>query len=183
MSIEFKINDITVSAEPGEMIVNVAARYGIEIPTLCHDPKIKSYGACGMCVIEAKGGGKLLRSCSTEVNDRTAGMEYYTDTPRTIQARKLALELLMSDHTGDCRPPCMEACPAETDCQGYVGLIANGFDKEAYRLIKDKIPLPASIGRVCPHPCEKKCRRGQLDKPVSIAALKRFAGDRKLSSI
>ena len=183
MSIEFKINDITVSAEPGEMIVNVAARYGIEIPTLCHDPKIKSYGACGMCVIEAKGGGKLLRSCSTEVNARTEGMEYYTDTPRTIQARKLALELLMSDHTGDCRPPCMEACPAETDCQGYVGLIANERYDEAYRLIKDKIPLPASIGRVCPHPCEKKCRRGRLDKPVSIAALKRFAGDKKLASI
>ena len=181
MSIEFKINDITVSAEPGEMIVNVAERYGIEIPTLCHDPKIKSYGACGMCVIEAKGGGKLLRSCSTEVNERTAGMEYYTDTPRTIQARKLALELLMSDHTGDCRPPCMEACPAETDCQGYVGMIANGMDAEALSLIMEKIPLPASIGRVCPHPCEKKCRRGQLDKPVSIAALKRFAGDVNLA--
>ncbi len=180
MSIEFKINDITVSAEPGEMIVNVAARYGIEIPTLCHDPKIKSYGACGMCVIEAKGGGKLLRSCSTEVNERTAGMEYYTDTPRTVQARKLALELLMSDHTGDCRPPCMEACPAETDCQGYVGLIANGMDREALSVIMDKIPLPASIGRVCPHPCEKKCRRGQLDKPVSIANLKRFAADMNL---
>ncbi|MBO4325716.1 MAG: FAD-dependent oxidoreductase [Clostridia bacterium] len=181
MSIEFKINDITVSAEPGEMIVNVAERYGIEIPTLCHDPKIKSYGACGMCVIEAKGGGKLLRSCSTEVNERTAGMEYYTDTPRTIQARKLALELLMSDHTGDCRPPCMEACPAETDCQGYAGLIANGMTSEAFKLITEKIPLPASIGRVCPHPCEKKCRRGQLDKPVSIAALKRFAGDVNLA--
>lgn len=181
MSIEFKINDIEVSAEPGEMIVNVAARYGIEIPTLCHDPKIKSYGACGMCVIEAKGGGKLLRSCSTEVNERTAGMEFYTDTPRTVQARKLALELLMSDHTGDCRPPCMENCPAETDCQGYVGLIANGMLPEALSVIMEKIPLPASIGRVCPHPCEKKCRRGQLDKPVSIASLKRFAADMNLA--
>ena len=177
MSIEFRINDIPVSAEPGEMIVDVAARYGIEIPTLCHDPKVKSYGACGMCVIEAKGGGKLLRSCSTEVNERTAGMEYYTNTERTVQARKLALELLMSDHTGDCRPPCMEGCPAETDCQGYVGLIANGMEPEALSVIMEKIPLPASIGRVCPHPCEKKCRRGQLDKPVSIAALKRYAAD------
>ena len=181
MSIEFKINDIPVSAEAGEMIVEVAARYGIEIPTLCHDPRIKSYGACGMCVIEAKGGGKLLRSCSTEVNERTAGMEYYTDTPRTVQARKLALELLMSDHTGDCRPPCMEACPAETDCQGYVGLIANGLSAQALDVIMDKIPLPASIGRVCPHPCEKKCRRGQLDEPISIASLKRFAADVNLA--
>lgn len=182
MSIKFKINDIEVIAEQGEMIADVAARYGIDIPTFCHDPKVKSYGACGMCVIEAKGGGKLLRSCSTEVNARTEGMEYYTHTPRTIQARKVALELLMSDHTGDCRPPCMKACPAETDCQGYVGLIANGLNDEAIRLIMDKIPLPASIGRVCPHPCEKKCRRGQLDEPVSIASLKRFAADLNIAN-
>ena len=145
MSINFKINDIPVSAAAGEMISDVAARFGIDIPTLCHDPKVKSYGACGMCVIEAKGGGKLLRSCSTEVNERTEGMEYYTETPRVVQARKVALELLMTDHTGDCRPPCMLACPAETDCQGYVGLIANGMDEEAVRLVMEKIPLPASI--------------------------------------
>ncbi len=181
MSINFKINDIPVSAEAGEMISDVAARFGIDIPTLCHDPKVKSYGACGMCVIEAKGGGKLLRSCSTEVNARTEGMEYYTETPRVVQARKIALELLMTDHTGDCRPPCMQACPAETDCQGYVGMIANGMDDEAVRLVMEKIPLPASIGRVCPHPCEKQCRRGQLDESISIAFLKRYVADKNLA--
>lgn len=181
MSINFKINDIPVYAEAGEMISDVAARFGIDIPTLCHDPKVKSYGACGMCVIEAKGGGKLLRSCSTEVNERTEGMEYYTETPRVIQARKVALELLMTDHTGDCRPPCMLACPAETDCQGYVGMIANGMDAEAVRLVMEKIPLPASIGRVCPHPCEKQCRRGQLDESISIAFLKRYVADKNLA--
>lgn len=182
MSINFKINDIPVTAECGEMIADVAKRHGIDIPTLCHDPMVKSYGACGMCVIEAKAGGKLLRSCSTEVNERTEGMEYFTETPRVVQARKVALELLMSDHGGDCKAPCFRECPAHTDCQAYVGLIANGMDEEALEVVMDRIPLPASIGRVCPHPCEKKCRRGQLDKPVSIASLKRYAADKNLAN-
>jgi formate dehydrogenase major subunit len=95
-------------------------------------------------------------------------MIIHTNSERIYQNRKAALELLLSDHTGDCRPPCTLACPAQTDCQGYVGLIANGAYDEAYRLIKEKIPLPASIGRVCPHPCEEACRRELVEEPISI---------------
>ncbi len=177
MSVHFKINHTDVEAEPGELLIHVAARYAIEIPSLCHNDKVKSYGACGVCVVENAKGGKLMRSCSTEIGPQFEGMEICTETPRVVQARKIAIELLMTDHTGDCRPPCMLECPAHTDCQGYVGLIANGFTEEAIRLIMDKIPLPASIGRVCPHPCEKACRRSALEEPVSIANLKRFAAD------
>lgn len=71
----------------------------------------------------------------------------------------------------------MQACPAGTDCQGYVGLIANGQFEEAIELIRNNIPLPGAIGRVCPHPCETACRRGLVDEPVAIANLKRFAAD------
>ena len=105
-----------------------------------------------------------------------------TNTERVIESRKTNLELLLSNHTGDCRPPCVLACPAHTDCQGYVGLIANGEYEAALELVKDKIPLPASLGRVCPHPCEEKCRRGLIDEPVSIQWLKRFAADQDLMS-
>jgi formate dehydrogenase major subunit len=75
----------------------------------------------------------------------------------------------------------MDACPAHTDCQGYVGLAANGEYEEALQLIKEKIPLPASIGRVCPHPCEDACRRGLVDDPIRIAWIKRSMGDRDLA--
>jgi formate dehydrogenase major subunit len=107
-------------------------------------------------------------------------MSVLTDTPRVRESRKTNLELLLSNHKGDCRAPCLRACPAHTDCQGYAGLAANGAYDEALRLIKENIPLPASIGRVCPHPCEDECRRGLVDEAVGIAWVKRSMGDRDL---
>ena len=158
----------------GQTILEVALENGIEIPTFCYDKRIATYGACSICVVEAEGIPKLLRACATDIAD---GMVIHTDTPRVRESRKVNLELLLSQHTGDCRPPCILACPAQTDCQGYVGLIANGETEEALKLIKKKLPLAASIGRVCPHPCEDACRRKLLEEPVSILNLKRFAAD------
>ncbi len=74
-------------------------------------------------------------------------------------------------------PRCISACPAGCDVQGYLKLIEEGRYEEAYLLIKEKIPFPASIGRICHHPCEDNCKRGFFDEPVAIAPLKRFVGD------
>lgn len=75
------------------------------------------------------------------------------------------------------RAPCVMACPAHISVQGYVALISQGKYKEAVELIYKKLPLPGVLGRVCPHPCEKACRRAEIDQPVSICKLKRFAAD------
>lgn len=166
-------------AEKGQTILQIAEANNIEIPTLCYINELKPYGACGLCVVEAEGIPKLLRSCSAVAGD---GMVINTQSDRVMQSRKIALELLMSDHTGDCKGPCSLNCPAGTDCQGYVKLISQGKYKEAVELIKEKVPLPASIGRVCPHPCEKACRRQMVEEPISIAYLKSFAADRDLNS-
>ncbi|MDR2771155.1 MAG: FAD-dependent oxidoreductase, partial [Clostridiales Family XIII bacterium] len=162
---------------PGQTILEVARENGIFIPTLCFDERTEIYGACGLCVVEAEGNPKMVKACATTI---APGMVIRTDTDRVRESRKTNLELLLSNHVGDCRPPCALACPAQTDCQGYVGLIANGRFEEAIELIKEKIPLPASIGRVCPHPCEDKCRRRLVEEPISIAWLKRFAADTDL---
>ncbi|NLV17591.1 MAG: molybdopterin-dependent oxidoreductase [Syntrophomonadaceae bacterium] len=167
------------TAYPGQTVLEVARANHIEIPTLCHDERVKTYGACGLCVVETEGSPRLLRACATEV---TPNMIVFTDTPRIRASRKMTLELLLSDHIGDCRPPCVLACPAHTDCQGYVGLIANGQFQEAVALIKEQLPLPASIGLVCPHPCEDACRRQMVEEPVSIAALKYFVGQYDLDA-
>lgn len=77
-------------------------------------------------------------------------------------------------------PPCMSACPANVNARGYISLIALGKYREAYNLHLDANPLPSMCGRICPHPCEEACIRGeQKDNPVSIMALKRFMADKE----
>ena len=168
------INGKAIQVEEGTTILQAARENGIYIPTLCYDEAVKVYGACGLCVVEAEGMPKLLRSCSTKCSE---GMVINTESERVVHSRKIAMELLMSAHDGDCIAPCQLNCPARTDCQGYVGLIANGEYDSAIKLIKNKISLPASIGRVCPHPCESACRRKNVDEAISIAQLKAFAAD------
>lgn len=168
------INGKAIQVEEGTTILQAARDNGIYIPTLCYDEAVKVYGACGLCVVEAEGMPKLLRSCSAKCSE---GMVINTESERVVHSRKIAMELLMSAHDGDCIAPCQLNCPARTDCQGYVGLIANGEYDSAIRLIKNKISLPASIGRVCPHPCESACRRKNVDEAISIAQLKAFAAD------
>lgn len=166
-----------VTGVPGQTILEVAKENNIFIPTFCYDERTEIYGACGICVVEVEGNPKMVKACATEI---APNMIILTNTERVIESRKTNLELLLSNHVGDCRPPCALACPAQTDCQGYVGLIANGQFEEAIELIKEKIPLPASIGRVCPHPCETDCRRKLIEEPISIAWLKSFAADTDL---
>lgn len=74
--------------------------------------------------------------------------------------------------------PCMMACPAHTNAGRYVGLIAEGRFEEAYRFARNPNPLASICGRVCAHPCETACRRGEIDKPIAIRALKRFLTER-----
>src|SRR5262252_16259 len=74
--------------------------------------------------------------------------------------------------------PCMMACPAHTNAGRYVSLIGQGRFEEAYRFARDPNPLASICGRVCAHPCETACRRGEIDKPIQIRALKRFLTER-----
>jgi len=75
------------------------------------------------------------------------------------------------------RAPCVQTCPAGINIQGFVALIRVGKYREALELIMEKMPLPGSLGRICPAPCEGKCRRQEVDSPLAISKLKRFAAD------
>ena len=178
--IRITINGKECIGNKGDTILQIATASGIYIPTLCHFEGVKDYGACGVCLVEGEGLPKLMRACSTAAAD---GWVLSTETDRVKQARKIAMELLMSDHDGDCVGPCALNCPAGTDAQGYIKQIALGNDRKAVEIVKETNPLPASIGRVCPHPCEKNCRRRFVEEPMSIAYMKYFAADRDLAQM
>ena len=79
--------------------------------------------------------------------------------------------------TGRLFAPCQEACPVGTDAGLYVALIAEGRYAEALRVAAEHNPFPSVCGRVCTAPCEAACRRGEVDEPIAIRELKRFAAD------
>ncbi|MBW1797446.1 MAG: FAD-dependent oxidoreductase, partial [Deltaproteobacteria bacterium] len=83
--------------------------------------------------------------------------------------------------TGVCKklsaPPCQSTCPMGQDVSTYTSLIGQGEIERAWEVIRMENPLPMVLGRICPHPCESSCKRGEVDKPISICGLKRFAAD------
>jgi NADPH-dependent glutamate synthase beta subunit-like oxidoreductase len=78
--------------------------------------------------------------------------------------------------------PCRSACPAGIDIPWYLRLIAEGRFDEAHTVIREKVPLPGVLGRICIRPCEDACRRGDVNQPLAICALKRAAADRQSDS-
>jgi formate dehydrogenase major subunit len=173
------LNKKEVPCKEGQTILEVARENGIAIPTLCHEPELNAYGSCWVCSVKVEGMNGFVTSCGTKVRN---GMSVITDSPEVKKARKTALELLLSDHYADCEAPCKIACPDHVDIQTYVSLIANGKFEEAVEVIKNNLPLPLSVGRVCPAFCEMECRRTLVDEPVAIRQLKRCAGDLELDS-
>lgn len=175
------INGQLFSGTKGEYILQVAKRNGIEIPTLCNDPRLEPFSSCFVCVVEIEGMRGLQPACSTRISE---GMSIQTESSKVRTSRKAALDLIMSNHYADCVAPCKQTCPAGVDVQGYISLIEKGFYQDAVALIKETNPLPAICGRVCVRPCEVACRRNLLDEgsAVGIDYMKRFVSDFDLSS-
>ncbi|MCF7790955.1 MAG: FAD-dependent oxidoreductase [Victivallales bacterium] len=172
--IEITIDNKVLQAEKGRTILQIASDNGIEIPTLCHNEKISRTTSCFVCVVKNVKTGNFLPSCSAVPADGDI-IESTSDEVREM--RRTALNLLLSEHTGDCEAPCTIACPAHARVEEYVRAGREGNFLKALEIIKERIPLPNSIGRICPRFCEKDCRRNIHDKPVAINEFKRLAAD------
>ena len=173
------IDNLEVEVADGTTILDAASKLGIEIPTMCF---LKGYSAttsCMVCVVRLSGTGKLTPACSAPAED---GMVVETDCQEVREARTTALELLLSDHVGDCMGPCQMTCPAKMNIPMMIRQIAAGQLSDAIATVKRDIALPAVLGRICPKPCEKPCRRGVFDDAVSICLLKRYVADVDLAS-
>ncbi|MBD3293350.1 MAG: FAD-dependent oxidoreductase [Armatimonadia bacterium] len=172
------IDGQSVTVPEGTTILEAAREAGVDIPTLCYREGLPAQTACMVCVVRVDGGERLRPSCGTPVRD---GMEVVTSDESILHARRMALELMLSDHLGDCLGPCQLACPAGMDIPLMIRQIVAGDLPGAAETVRTHIPLPAVLGRICPAPCEGACRRGTHDQPVAIRLLKRWVGDRDLA--
>ncbi|HFQ5192023.1 TPA: formate dehydrogenase subunit alpha [Vibrio vulnificus] len=164
--------------EAGQTVLQAAKVCGVEIPSLCGMNRSGEKIPCDLCVVEVESGG-TRRACELEVYN---GLTVNTQSEALSAHRKQALNRIMSDHYADCEAPCKTACPAGVDIQSYLYHIAQNDHQKAIEVIKRTLPMPLSIGRVCPAFCESECRRSLVDDAIAIRQLKRHAADADLAA-
>ena len=106
--IKLKIDDIEIEVSKGQTILEAAQSAGIEIPTLCHDPRLIPFGACRLCVVQQRGKTELLPSCFTPAKE---GMEIITHSPEIFESRRLQLQFILLNHPMIC-----PRCEKEGEC-------------------------------------------------------------------
>jgi heterodisulfide reductase subunit A-like polyferredoxin len=148
-------------------VAGVAGEAGNFTLTLRQEPRYIDRAKCNACGACAEACPvKLPSSFDEGLGMRPAAYRHFPQAiPATFAIKKLD------------RAPCVRTCPANLSVQGYVQLVKAGKFPEALALIMERLPLPGTIGRICPHPCETACRRQEVDEPVAICALKRFVAD------
>ena len=170
--IKLTIDHQPVEAQEGTSVMEAASMLGITIPSMCYMQGYSNHPSCMVCLVKDLDHGNLFPSCAMPVSE---GMNILTGSPEVEEARREALELLLSDHVGDCEAPCRISCPAFMDIPRMNRLIAQGNFKKAIEIIKEEIALPLILGYICSAPCENACRRKQMEAAVSICQLKKFA--------
>ncbi len=158
----------------GTLLIDACAKIGITIPAMCYVKEYGHFTSCMVCVVRNVDTDRMIPSCSAQVEE---GMRIDTRSPAVIDSRRMALELLLSDHVGDCEGPCTRGCPAGLDVPAMIRCLADGRIDEAARIVREGLPIPAVLGRICPAPCEKTCRRAQIDQAVAIRYLARCAAE------
>jgi len=122
--INLKINNTSVRVPVGTSVLKAAEQLGIKIPTMCFHEGFTNHPSCMLCLVKDTKDGKLHPSCALPAEN---GMNIITDDDEIFNARKEALELLLSDHVGDCEAPCRNSCPANMDIPKMNRLISKGI--------------------------------------------------------
>src|ERR1041385_7644536 len=163
-----------VEVQPDESVLAAARRIGLDIPTLCFLEKCGPLNTCQVCLVKIN--GRLVPSCGTKA---TVGMVVESETEEVHDARRTALELLFSDHVGDCLSPCHRLCPLQLNIPVMLRQIEAGAHEDAIKTVRQALPLAGVLGRLCHHPCEQGCRRGNWDDPAAIRDLERFVTEQE----
>ena len=171
--INITFNGQILSVNPHHTLLEVATDCNVDIPSLCGLNKNGEKVPCDLCVVDIAGQG-IQRACEMTPVE---GMAVTTASATLSALRQQSLNRILSDHYADCEAPCQTACPAGVDIQSYLYHISQNDHAKAVEVIKRTLPMPLSIGRVCPAFCETECRRGLVDEPLAIRQLKRHSAD------
>ena len=145
--IKLTIDNHSVEVPAGTSVWQAAQSVGIEIPTMCLSGRNGSFHLVHDLSGERCQNGRFFASCSTPVFE---GQSIITSDEETLESRKAALELLLSEHVGDCEAPCQLVCPAHMNIPLMNRLIAKGDFAKALEVVKRDIAFPSILGRICP---------------------------------
>ena len=135
-TVEVKINGIFLKVKEGTTILDAAKKVNVKIPTLCYHPDLPAWAACGICVVRLEGSPKMVRACSTPVENN---MSIITHDPEIIGIRKTVLDLILSSHPNDCLE-----CPRNGNCELQTLAAEFGIREMPYNKMLRKISVDDS---------------------------------------
>lgn len=170
--IRITINGTAIEVAEGTSVLEACRRHGVDVPTLCDLAGHVHFTSCMVCVVKDVKRDMLIPACSAPVTD---GMELETETGEVEEGRRVALELLLSEHVGDCEGPCQRVCPAGINIPAVIRKLMVGDRAGAAAIYRATQALPDVPCVACDARCEKPCRRGRIDSAVSIRNLMLYA--------
>lgn len=168
-----------VEVPPGTTLLAALRGLGLDVPTLCHQDGLAPFGSCQVCQVRDLTAGRMIPSCLYPATD---GMAIDASSAAVRAARRTALELLLGEHVGDCLGPCTRGCPANLDIPAMLRALQGGDPADALRIVRDTLPIPAVLGRICMASCENVCRRQTLDAPLAIRTTHGVLAERDLAA-
>jgi len=147
--INCKVNGIPVQVAEGATILEASKKANVKIPTLCYNPDLAPWAACGICVAKIEGSNKMLRACCTPVAE---GMNIITHDPDIVETRKTVIEMILSTHPDDCL-----ACPRNQNCELQTLAQEFGIREQAFPKMLHDLPIDDTTGSIVLNP--EKCVR------------------------
>jgi ferredoxin len=170
--VRLEIDGKPVEVPEGTTLLFAAAKLGIKIPTLCFYEGLEPFTSCMVCLVKDERTGKLIPSCAAPVEE---GMRIRNDDEEVRKARRTALELLLSEHVGDCEAPCQRVCSTPLFIPQVLRLVAARDFEGAARHLREGAGPEESSCLGCALQGEKACRRRTPDGAVALGEVFKFA--------
>ncbi|MCQ2258317.1 MAG: 2Fe-2S iron-sulfur cluster-binding protein [Bacteroidaceae bacterium] len=172
------INNKTVEVSGQKPLIEELRQMGYDIPSLCYDANANHQASCMVCMVRNVVNGQMIPSCSTFP---TEGMQIEVDSEEVLSMRRMSIELLLSDHRADCEAPCTIVCPSKIDVAQVLLYYDRGQIDEAHSLLSSAVDAKNLPCKDCKGPCEKACRRGTVDRCVSIREIMEEVADAEVA--